>query len=112
MPDALTKRCAALVSIGNVQSNRQVAGVAPALGLNCLLVKERWTDWKDPVHDKVGNALLCRLMGAKLVFEVAGYSTAIKATQERSLDQVRREGGMPYPIPAGASDHPLGGFPW
>jgi 1-aminocyclopropane-1-carboxylate deaminase len=26
------------------------------------------------------------------------------------LEQVRREGGKPYAIPAGASDHPLGGL--
>jgi 1-aminocyclopropane-1-carboxylate deaminase len=28
----------------------------------------------------------------------------------RALEQVRREGGKPYAIPAGASDHPLGGL--
>jgi len=83
----------------------------PPLGLNCRLAQERWTDWKDPVHDKVGNVLLSRLMGAKLVFEEAGYSTAIKPTQEQSLDQVRSEGAKPYPTPAGASVYPMGGFP-
>jgi 1-aminocyclopropane-1-carboxylate deaminase len=34
----------------------------------------------------------------------------VKDTWQRALDQVRREGGKPYAIPAGASDHPLGGL--
>ena len=34
----------------------------------------------------------------------------MKDTWERALEQVRREGGKPYAIPAGASDHPLGGL--
>ena len=42
--------------------------------------------------------------------EGKGYSTAVKETWEHALDQVRRDGGKPYAIPAGASDHPLGGL--
>jgi len=110
--DALAQGCDTLVSIGNIQSNhtRQVAAVAAVLGLKCRLVQEIWTVWDDPVYDKVGNILLSRLMGAETVLEGAGYSTEVKDTWERALDEVRREGGKPYPIPAGASDHPLGGL--
>ncbi|MGH7069491.1 MAG: 1-aminocyclopropane-1-carboxylate deaminase, partial [Acetobacteraceae bacterium] len=110
--DAVAQCCDTLVSIGNIQSNhtRQVAAVAAALGMRCRLVQEEWTRWDDPVYDKVGNILLSRLMGAETLLEGAGYSTAIKETWERALDQVRREGGKPYAIPAGASDHPLGGL--
>jgi 1-aminocyclopropane-1-carboxylate deaminase len=110
--DALAKGCDTLVSIGNIQSNhtRQVAAVAAVLGMRCRLVQEEWTKWDDPVYDKVGNILLSRLMGAETLLEGEGYSTAIKDTWERALDQVRREGGKPYAIPAGASDHPLGGL--
>jgi 1-aminocyclopropane-1-carboxylate deaminase len=110
--DALAQGCDTLVSIGNIQSNhtRQVAAVAAVLGLRCRLVQEEWTHWDDPVYDKVGNILLSRLMGAETVLEGAGYSTAVKETWERALEQVRREGGKPYAIPAGASDHPLGGL--
>jgi 1-aminocyclopropane-1-carboxylate deaminase len=39
-----------------------------------------------------------------------GYSTAVKETFERALEAVRRRGGKPYAIPAGASDHRLGGL--
>jgi 1-aminocyclopropane-1-carboxylate deaminase len=110
--DAIAKGCDTLVSIGGVQSNhtRQVAAVAAACGLKCRLVQEHWAAWEDPVYDKVGNILLSRLMGAKAVLEGEGFSVAIKETWEAALEEVRREGGTPYAIPAGASDHPLGGL--
>ena len=110
--DALAQGCDTLVSIGNIQSNhtRQVAAVAAVLGLKCRLVQEEWTRWDDPIYARVGNILLSRLMGAETVLEGEGYSTAVKDTWERALEQVRRDGGKPYAIPAGASDHPLGGL--
>ncbi|WGF86878.1 1-aminocyclopropane-1-carboxylate deaminase [Marinivivus vitaminiproducens] len=110
--DALRQGCDTLVSIGNIQSNhtRQVAAVAARLGMRCRLVQEEWTKWDDPAYGTVGNILLSRLMGAETLLEGEGYSTAVKETWTRALDQVRREGGKPYAIPAGASDHPLGGL--
>ena len=110
--DAVAQGCDTLVSIGNIQSNhtRQVAAVAAVLGMRCRLVQEEWTRWDDPVYDKVGNVLLSRLMGAETLMEGEGYSTAVKGTWTQALEQVRREGGKPYAIPAGASDHPLGGL--
>lgn len=110
--DALSQGCDTLVSIGNVQSNhtRQVAAVAAALGMRAVLVQETWTEWRDDAYATTGNILLSRIMGAETLFEGQGYSTAIKETWERALADVRRQGGKPYPIPAGASDHPLGGL--
>lgn len=110
--DALAQGCDTLVSIGNIQSNhtRQVAAVAAVLGMKCRLVQEEWTKWDDPAYGKVGNILLSRLMAADILLEGEGYSTAVKGTWERALEGVRREGGKPYAIPAGASDHPLGGL--
>ena len=84
--------------------------MAAVLGLKCRLVQESWTRWDDPVYDKVGSILLSRLMGAETLLEGEGYSTAVKKTWEQAVEQVRREGGKPYAIPAGASDHPLGGL--
>ncbi len=112
VPDALAKGCDTLVSIGGVQSNhtRQVAAAAAAAGLKCRLVQEHWAPWEDAVYDKVGNILLSRLMGAETLLEGEGYSIHEKETWERALEQVRREGGKPYAIPAGASHHPLGGL--
>jgi 1-aminocyclopropane-1-carboxylate deaminase len=112
VPDALAQGADTLVSIGGVQSNhtRQVAAVAARLGLRCVLVQERWVDWPDAVNDKVGNILLSRIMGADIRLDRAGFGIGFKQSWEQALDDVRASGGVPYAIPAGASDHPLGGL--
>ena len=110
--DALASGCDTLVSIGGVQSNhtRQVAAVAAHLGLACVLVQEHWVDWPDAVYDKVGNILLSRLMGADVRLDPAGFDIGIRRSWEDALASVAAAGGTPYAIPAGASDHPLGGL--
>ena len=110
--DALAQRCDTLVSIGGVQSNhtRQVAAVAARLGLGCVLVQESWVDWPDVVYDRVGNIQLSRIMGADVRLVQAGFGIAFKHSWEQALDDVRAAGGKPYAIPAGASDHRLGGL--
>lgn len=110
--DALAQGCDTLVSIGGVQSNhtRQVAAVAARAGLACVLVQESWVDWPDPVYDKVGNILLSRLAGAEVRLVRAGFDIGFKESWEQALADVVARGGKPYAIPAGASDHPLGGL--
>jgi 1-aminocyclopropane-1-carboxylate deaminase len=110
--DALAQGCDTLVSIGGVQSNhtRQVAGVAARLGLACVLVQESWVDWPDAVYDKVGNILVSRLAGADVRLVRAGFGIGVKESWEQALREVEERGGRPYAIPAGASDHPLGGL--
>jgi 1-aminocyclopropane-1-carboxylate deaminase len=110
--DALAQGCDTLVSIGGVQSNhtRQVAAVAAKLGLGCVLVQEHWVDWPDAVYDKVGNILLSRIMGADVRLDPAGFDIGIRPSWEQALADVEERGGKPYAIPAGASDHPLGGL--
>jgi 1-aminocyclopropane-1-carboxylate deaminase len=112
VPDALAQGATHLVSIGGVQSNhtRQVAAVAARLGLKARLVQESWVDWPDVVNDRVGNILLSRIMGADVELVEAGFGIGVKSSWEQALDDVRAGGGVPYPIPAGASDHPLGGL--
>ena len=109
--DALAQGCDTLVSIGGVQSNhtRQVAAVAAHLGLACVLVQEHWVEWPDVVYDKVGNILLSRIMGAEVHLDSAGFDIGFRASWEQALADVEARGGKPYAIPAGASDHPLGG---
>ena len=109
--DALAQGCDTLVSIGGVQSNhtRQVAAVAAHLGLACVLVQEHWVEWPDVVYDKVGNILLSRIMGAEVYLDSAGFDIGFRASWEQALADVEARGGKPYAIPAGASDHPLGG---
>ena len=110
--DALAQGCDTLVSIGGVQSNhtRQVAGVAARVGLRCVLVQESWVDWPDAVYDKVGNILISRLAGADVRLVKAGFGIGFKESWEAALAEIEARGGKPYAIPAGASDHPLGGL--
>ena len=109
--DALSQGCDTLVSIGGVQSNhtRQVAAVAAYVGLGCVLVQEHWVDWQDEAYDKVGNILLSRIMGANVRLSDAGFDIGFRPSWEDALRSVEEIGGKPYAIPAGASDHPLGG---
>jgi 1-aminocyclopropane-1-carboxylate deaminase len=110
--DALAQGADTLVSIGGYQSNhtRQVAAVAAKLGLKARLVQEKWVDWPDAVNDKVGNVLLSRIMGAEVTLDPSGFGIGIKDSWERALEEVRAAGGTPYGIPAGASEHHLGGL--
>ncbi len=110
--DAIAKGCDTLVSIGGVQSNhtRQVAATAARLGMGCVLIQESWVDWPDAVYDKVGNILLSRMMGADVRLVKAGFGIGFKESWERAIAEIEERGGKPYAIPAGASDHPLGGL--
>jgi 1-aminocyclopropane-1-carboxylate deaminase len=110
--DAIATGCDTLVSIGGVQSNhtRQVAAAAARAGLKCVLVQESWVDWTDPGYDRVGNIQLSRLMGADVRLVEAEFGIGVKPAWEQAIEDVRAAGGTPYPIPAGASDHPLGGL--
>jgi 1-aminocyclopropane-1-carboxylate deaminase len=112
VPEALAQGCDTLVSIGGFQSNhtRQVAGVAAKLGMKAKLVQEKWVDWKDPGYDKVGNIQLSRLMNADVRLDSSGFGIEHKGTLKKLTEEVLAQGHRPYYIPAGASDHPLGGL--
>ncbi|MCB0910267.1 MAG: 1-aminocyclopropane-1-carboxylate deaminase [Propionibacteriaceae bacterium] len=112
VPDVLASGADTLVSIGGYQSNhtRQVAAVAAHLGLKCRLVQEHWVPWEDPVNDRVGNILLSRMMGADSRLDPAGFDIGIRDSWKDALAEVEAAGGKPYPIPAGASEHRLGGL--
>ena len=112
VPDILEQGADTLVSIGGYQSNhtRQVAALAAKLGLRAVLVQERWVDWPDPLNDRVGNIMLSRIMGAEVRLDPSGFGIGFKDSWNQALDDVRRRGGTPYGIPAGASDHRLGGL--
>jgi 1-aminocyclopropane-1-carboxylate deaminase len=110
--DALAKGCDTLVSIGGVQSNhtRAVTGVARHLGLGVVTVQEHWVDWDDPGYEVVGNIQLTRIMGGDIRMDRASFDIGIRDSWRQALQSVEDAGGKPYPIPAGASDHPLGGL--
>ena len=62
------------------------------------------------VNDRVGNILRSRIMGADVRLDPSGFDTGIRSSWEEAMHQVEEAGGTPYGIPAGASEHPLGGL--
>lgn len=112
VPDAIKSGADTLVSIGGVQSNhtRMVAATAAKIGMNCVVVQEKWVPHYDAVYDRVGNILLTRLMGADSRLVEDGFDIGIRKSWEDALQSVRDKGGKPYGIPAGASEHKYGGL--
>ncbi len=112
IPDARAKGCDTLVSIGGIQSNhtRQVAAVAAKTGFRCHLIQGTWVDWQGPHYHDIGNILLSRILDAQTVISNEPFGIGIKESFEAALQGLRDQGHRPYAIPAGASDHPLGGL--
>ena len=112
VPDAIASGADTLVSIGGVQSNhtRQVAAVAAKIGMKCRLVQESWVPFQDVAYDRVGNILMSRLMNANIDMVDEGFDIGIRESWKKALEDVKAEGGKPYPIPAGASVHKYGGL--
>ncbi|MDB5894210.1 MAG: 1-aminocyclopropane-carboxylate deaminase [Rhodoferax sp.] len=112
IPEAIAGGYDTLVSIGGIQSNqtRQVAAVAAHLGMKCVLVQENWVNYSDAVYDRVGNIEMSRIMGADVRLDAAGFDIGIRPSWEQAMEDVRRAGGKPFPIPAGCSEHPYGGL--
>ncbi|KPM40848.1 putative 1-aminocyclopropane-1-carboxylate deaminase [Neonectria ditissima] len=110
--EALASGCDTLVSIGGVQSNhtRAVTAVASKLGLKAATVQEHWVEWEDPGYEKVGNIQLSRLMGGDVRLDPSTFGIEHKTTLAKLKEEIVGNGGKPYYIPAGASDHPLGGL--
>lgn len=80
------------------------------MGLKSALVQEHWVDWEDPGYTKVGNIQLSRLMGADSRLDSSTFGIEHKSSLKTLTSEVIAKGGKPYYIPAGASDHPLGGL--
>ena len=112
IPEALAQGCDTLVSIGGIQSNqtRQVAAVAAHLGMKCVLVQENWVDYSDAVYDRVGNIQMSRILGADVRLDAAGFDIGIRPSWQQAMEDVKRAGGKPFAIPAGCSEHRLGGL--
>jgi 1-aminocyclopropane-1-carboxylate deaminase len=112
VPEAIAQGADTLVSIGGIQSNhtRQVTGVAAHIGMKAVTVQESWVEWPDSIYNRVGNIQLSRIMGGDVRLDPAGFDIGFRDSWEQALESVRVAGGVPYAIPAGASDHPLGGL--
>jgi len=75
-----------------------------------VLVQENWVNYSDAVYDRVGNIEMSRIMGADVRLDAAGFDIGIRPSWEQAMEDVRKRGGKPFPIPAGCSEHPLGGL--
>ena len=110
--DAVAQGCDTLVSIGGVQSNhtRQVAAVAATSASAASW--SRSTGSTGPMPSTTRSATSCsRGSWAPTSGSIRPASTSAsgRAGRRRSR-RSRQRGGKPYAIPAGASDHPLGGL--
>ncbi|TRM57460.1 tryptophan synthase beta subunit-like PLP-dependent enzyme [Schizophyllum amplum] len=110
--DAKAQGCDTLVSVGGVQSNhtRAVTAVATASGMQAVTIQEKWVPIDPPLYDKTGNILLSRIMGGDVRLNQEGFDIGHKEATNKAFEDVKARGGKPYYIPAGASDHPLGGL--
>src|SRR4029078_8084006 len=61
-------------------------------------------------HDRVGNILLSRVMGADVELVDEDFDIGIRQSWEDAIADVKAKGGKPYAIPAGASVHKYGGL--
>ena len=66
--------------------------------------------WDDPTNTQVGNILLSRMMGADSRLDPHGFDIGIRDSWKDAIREVEEAGGTPYAIPAGASEHRLGGL--
>lgn len=111
--DAIARGADTIVTVGGIQSNhtRQTAAAAAIAGLRCELVVRRWVPWDDPNYERVGNILFSRLFGAHV--NIAGGVGRVGTAEPEFteiMERAKAEGRNPYAIPAGGSDHPLGGI--
>jgi 1-aminocyclopropane-1-carboxylate deaminase len=54
--------------------------------------------------------MLSRIMGADTRLDPHGFDIGIRGSWQQALAEVEHRGGKPYGIPAGASEHHLGGL--
>src|SRR6202048_3083570 len=53
---------------------------------------------------------MSRVLGADVRLDAAGFDIGIRPSWEQAMEDVCKAGGRPFPIPAGCSEHPLGGL--
>ena len=108
--DALRNGADTLVTVGAIQSNhtRQTAAAAARYGLQCALMHCGWARDAGPGYRQVGNILLSSILGAELFLDDRERHIEDNSPLANLVDHLRQQGRRPYPIPGGASDHPLG----
>ncbi|MDH4480589.1 MAG: D-cysteine desulfhydrase [Rhodoferax sp.] len=102
--DALKLGADTLITQGATQSNhaRQTAAIAAKLGMECHLILEDRTGYRQPDYQHSGNVFLDHLYGAH-VSEVPADTPMDKA-METLAEQLRAKGRKTYIIPGGGSN--------
>lgn len=93
-----------LISAGALQSNhaRQVAAAAAKAGLRAHLILTDSVPHQDDSYSRVGNAQLCRLLGAQIT--LVDGSCPSQPVCESLAQRLTAEGAHPYLIPIGGSN--------
>jgi len=101
MADALERGADIVVTQGATQSNhaRQTAAFAAKLGLDCHILLEDRTGFRDPDYTANGNVLLDRLHGATVEHRPGGVD--MNAELQKAAARLSAEGRRPYAIPGG-----------
>ncbi len=104
MADALAQGADTVITQGATQSNhaRQTAAIAARLGLQCHLILEDRTGYRQDDYRNSGNVFLDRLLGAQLSEVAAG--TNMDEAMAQLAERLRGDGRKPYVIPGGGSN--------
>lgn len=103
LADALSKHADVVITTGDIQSNhsRATAAATKKLGLKAILVLRG----KKP-KNYIGNLLLDYLLDVDIRFVQVNWQE-VRPVMEEIAEEVKKEGHVPYIIPAGAS-YPVG----
>ncbi|KZL80222.1 1-aminocyclopropane-1-carboxylate deaminase [Colletotrichum incanum] len=110
LADAIERGADTVVTTGGIQSNhmRQTSAAAARLGLKVGSYSYVALHPSDPVasgdveYKYAGNIQINEILGAE--------TFPIDTTVDEVISTLKERGSKPYPIPAGASTHPLGGL--
>ncbi|GKT40456.1 1-aminocyclopropane-1-carboxylate deaminase [Colletotrichum spaethianum] len=104
LADAIEQGADTLVTTGGIQSNhmRQTSAAAARLGLKVALYPNTRVVSSDAEYQYAGNIQLNEILGAE--------TFPVDTTVDDVIVTLKERGSKPYPIPPGASTHPLGGL--
>lgn len=104
MADAVAQEADIVLTHGATQSNhaRQTAAAAARLGLDCHILLEDRTGFRDTDYTDSGNVLLDRLHGASIETRPTGLD--MNAELDAVAERLAASGRGPYVIPGGGSN--------
>ncbi len=104
MAEAQAEGADLVMTQGATQSNhaRQTAAFAARLGMNCHILLEDRTGYKDENYNHNGNVLLDVLHGA--TYETRNAGLDMNAEMESVAENFRKQGKKVYTIPGGGSN--------